>query len=76
MHIILLLTISLLLHDTKLTFIYFQYVKNQYQTCRGEESQRIYFVDDKITLDVPDTPTVVVDDWSIVPLSYPEVNHV
>ena len=35
--------------------------------------QRIYFNDETITMDLPDFPPVVVDDWRIVPITYPEV---
>ena len=36
-------------------------------------SQRIYFKDKAITMDLPDSPPISVDDWRIVPITYPEV---
>ena len=38
-------------------------------------SQRIYFQDDAITLDLPDSPPVVADHWKIVPVTPLQVTH-
>ena len=33
----------------------------------------IYFEDDAITLDLPDSPPIVVNGWRIVPVTPPQV---
>ena len=38
-------------------------------------SQRIYFEAGAITLDLPDSPPIVVDGWSIAPVTPPQVAH-
>ena len=38
-------------------------------------SQRIYFQAGAITLDLPESPPIVVDGWSIAPVTPPQVAH-
>ena len=50
-----------------------QYVKEQYKEWKQEKSQTITFEDNAITIDLPDSPPIIVNDWSIVPLTPTQV---
>ena len=50
-----------------LSYTCFQYVKNEYCEWKQDISQHIVFENDTITLDLPHSPLLIVDQWKIIP---------
>ena len=58
------------------TTLYLQYIRQEHQNWKHDkQNQTICFEEDAITLDLPESPPMIVDQWKITPLTPPRVTY-